>query len=829
MNQRVGIDVQANVQGVQQAMDTTAAGVDNIGKAAGRASQRIKDLEKNVQALLKRLEQLGQTGGRGFGVPGIPGIPGGPGCLPVVPGAPPSSAPAGSPALPPRVLPSAPVPARTPHERALSSHGYNFGRFAHSGLHQGLQGLGQMAGTPGAASVLSGGLRFGLAGAGMAGIGATIAGLVQSHGIATNEAHTIDSLKRQLGDVGVNFNTLRDMNRSASAGYGISSVESASYARQFSRSANLRGQGGLHDELRNAYGISRAYGMDPSAGVGFFGAMRGIKVTIDETSSKKLGAILAESLEKGGNVAQAQEVMAAIQQFASSAARSTLTMPNIEAFAGGVSALTRMRLPGLDAQGAGSMLMQADQAMRQGGAKGEASLNVGYAALSQANPGISAFGAKALMGLGLFGTGKDLEGSPWGKMTGYKSTGDTTNFEAVRGLIKRFYGGSKEVFASSMGGMFGLNEQQAAVMAQFTPDQMGGIEQLVKRRGIDFGKINSGGMQSLASIAGARNMGDLVPVIRSVRDRKDISGADKSALKAALDTGEFGKVQDVLTDILSRTDQEMTDGKKSLEVQKQMETALARIGENLIPATNMIRDYAGRLVTVFAGGSEESNAYLAERKRMKDTADMEDAVHKQLERGEISPSTADKMLGRETGWKGAGVDDATLDAIRKIESGGNRFAVSKAGARGPFQFMPETAKRFGITDPFDEAQSRRGAREYMALLKKRYRGDERNALTAYNWGEGNMDAYLKNGRGKYGQAMPRETREYADKVLAARDGNGRRVDELDPGAAGRRAESGKPAAVNVHNTLDITLRDPQQRPVAPVAVVGNRIPVPVGG
>ena len=77
--------------------------------------------------------------------------------------------------------------------------------------------------------------------------------------------------------------------------------------------------------------------------------------------------------------------------------------------------------------------------------------------------------------------------------------------------------------------------------------------------------------------------------------------------------------------------------------------------------------------------------------------------------------------------------------------------------------------------------------------------------------------------------MPRETREYADKVLAARDGNGRRVDELDPGAAGRRAESGKPAAVNVHNTLDITLRDPQQRPVAPVAVVGSRIPVPVGG
>lgn len=64
MNQRVGIDVQANVQGVQQATTTTAAGVDNIGKAADRASAKIKQLEKNVQALIQRLEQLGKAGGR---------------------------------------------------------------------------------------------------------------------------------------------------------------------------------------------------------------------------------------------------------------------------------------------------------------------------------------------------------------------------------------------------------------------------------------------------------------------------------------------------------------------------------------------------------------------------------------------------------------------------------------------------------------------------------------------------------------------------------------------------------------------------------------------
>ena len=817
MNQRVGIDVQANIQGVQQATNTTAAGVDNIGKAADKASARIKELEKNVLALIRRMDQLGKAGGKGFSIPGQV-VPGAPSVPPV---------PAGTPVpLPPPNLPQAPrVRPHPPQGRG--AYGYNFGRFVHSGIQQSLNGLGQMAGTPGAASVLSGGLRYGLAGAGMAGIGAAIAGLVQAHGIATQESHSIDFLKRQLGDIGVNFNTLRDMNRSASGGYGLSSVESAAYARQFARGGNLRGMDGLHDELRNAYGFSRAYGMDPGAGVGFFSSMRGIRVTIDETSSKRLGAVLAESLEKGGNVAQAQEVMAAVQQFATSVARQTLTMPNVETFAGGISSLTRLKLPGLDAQGAGSLLMQADQAMRQGGAKGEASLNVAYSALSQANPGISAFGAKALMGLGLFGTGKDLTDSPWGRMTGFKGSSNTTNFEAVRSLIKANYGDKPEVFAASLQGFFGLNEQQAAVMASFTPDQLGGIARMTKRRGIDFGKINSAGMQSLASVAAARNMGDLVPTIRSVRDRKDIGAADRRALKEALDSGDFGKVQDTLTDILSRADQEMSDGKKSLEVQKQMETALARLGDDLIPATNMIRDGVGRLVNVFAGGSDEANAYNAERKRQKDTANMEDTLKQQVQRGEVLPETADKILGRQTGWKGAGVDDALLDAVRKVESGGNRFAVSKAGAKGPYQLMDDTAKRFGVQNPFDEASARKGAGDYLSLLHRRYKGDMRNTLMAYNWGEGNLDAWLKTGRGAKGQAMPMETQQYADKVLKQMGGN---VADYDSGAAGRRASAGKPDPVDVRSSVEVTLRDPQGRQIAPIAVSsGRRTPSPFGG
>ena len=83
--------------------------------------------------------------------------------------------------------------------------------------------------------------------------------------------------------------------------------------------------------------------------------------------------------------------------------------------------------------------------------------------------------------------------------------------------------------------------------------------------------------------------------------------------------------------------------------------------------------------------------------------------------------------------------DALLDAIRMTESGGNRMAVSKAGAQGPYQFMPKTAKQYGVTDPFDEGQSRQGASKYLSNLYQRFNGDEDLAIASYNAGEGNVE------------------------------------------------------------------------------------------
>jgi soluble lytic murein transglycosylase-like protein len=100
-----------------------------------------------------------------------------------------------------------------------------------------------------------------------------------------------------------------------------------------------------------------------------------------------------------------------------------------------------------------------------------------------------------------------------------------------------------------------------------------------------------------------------------------------------------------------------------------------------------------------------------------------------------------------------------LRAVIVIESGFNAGAVSRKGAVGLMQLMPEIASRYGVSDRFDPRQNVRAGARHLRSLIDRYDEDLKLVLAAYNAGEGAVE--------RYGRRVPpyKETRTYVPKVL----------------------------------------------------------------
>lgn len=76
-----------------------------------------------------------------------------------------------------------------------------------------------------------------------------------------------------------------------------------------------------------------------------------------------------------------------------------------------------------------------------------------------------------------------------------------------------------------------------------------------------------------------------------------------------------------------------------------------------------------------------------------------------------------------------------VDAIIEEESGWNPYAVSRKGAAGLMQLMPQTAIRFGVRNRFDIDENVRGGVAYLALLNRMFNRDFRLVTAAYYVGE----------------------------------------------------------------------------------------------
>jgi len=110
-----------------------------------------------------------------------------------------------------------------------------------------------------------------------------------------------------------------------------------------------------------------------------------------------------------------------------------------------------------------------------------------------------------------------------------------------------------------------------------------------------------------------------------------------------------------------------------------------------------------------------------------------------------------------------GIPEPLIRAVIRVESGFNPRAVSRKGARGLMQLMPETAALLGVSDSFNPRENIDAGVRHLKGLVERFGDDMRIVLAAYNAGEG---AVISHG----GVPPYPETRQYVSRVLEAYNG-----------------------------------------------------------
>ncbi|HEX4005246.1 MAG TPA: lytic transglycosylase domain-containing protein [Acidobacteriaceae bacterium] len=129
-----------------------------------------------------------------------------------------------------------------------------------------------------------------------------------------------------------------------------------------------------------------------------------------------------------------------------------------------------------------------------------------------------------------------------------------------------------------------------------------------------------------------------------------------------------------------------------------------------------------------------------------------------------APAATEKLTDAElrpmlaTAGETYDIDADLLASVVRQESGGHARAVSRTGAQGLMQLMPETASEVGVANSFAPSQNIRGGTAYLDALLRKYHDSLPLALAAYNAGPGAVDRW-------HGIPPYRETRAYVARVI----------------------------------------------------------------
>lgn len=133
------------------------------------------------------------------------------------------------------------------------------------------------------------------------------------------------------------------------------------------------------------------------------------------------------------------------------------------------------------------------------------------------------------------------------------------------------------------------------------------------------------------------------------------------------------------------------------------------------------------------------------------------ALNENRSASNLKPQNIDDLI--KTLSEKHGLPAKLVSTVIQIESAGDRYAVSSQGAKGLMQLTDSTAIELGVTDVFDPEQNINAGSQYLSGLLRRFSGDLKLALAAYNAGPGAVE--------RYGGIPPyQETIRYVDKVLS---------------------------------------------------------------
>lgn len=504
---------------------------------------------------------------------------------------------------------AAPVPGPAPTTSGIARH--LVGQ-AVSGGAGGSLGAAAGATLQGAASGLAG---LGVVGGGLlglAGFGVFKAASTMNEGLdkAKSEAIEIDKFKRQLGDVGVDFDLLRDHVREAAAGMGLSFEQAGKMAQILSRESHskIRDEQAIGAETKNAAAVARATGIDGDAIARFFAEMRAVRATDNVQDSRKMSLMIADAIKRSGDPLNADKMLQSMASFAERTRDQSLGRVNVGAYGG---MLAGMMGGGIAAGTATNILNSFDQSTRNGGGSEAAE-----AFLFQALGGnkIGAGNAMKLRQAGMFASTNSVFGSDKSPFynPNYRSGTDTMNVTRYMQEMERQFPGrdqqSRDVKLDSLASFFGGNYAHAQTfMNAYQKHGAAGLDttsKMLSNYGISPDGINMTGMVQLAGIANAKGLDGLQEQRGLLEKRTDLKDDQKALLTKLVKETDTDVLRKSLADIAKTLDSEQTDGKALKDAAVSMDQNIQSLATKLIPESLFTNELLGGLVEKLAPDSD---------------------------------------------------------------------------------------------------------------------------------------------------------------------------------------------------------------------------------